>query len=496
MVKMTVIHANMSEQTLKKRVGAYCRVSTQKKEQLHSFEAQKEYFTGLYNGSDEEELVAVYADTASGTSSHNRPFFSQMLEDCRQGKIDRIVTKSISRFARNTRECLSALRELKKLGITVLFEKEGIDTAKISDEIIISIMEGLAQEESASISRNIRWGLRKKMASGTLGIARIPYGYQKSDGLIQINESTAAVVRRIFSLYLSGKGAKAIAALLNCEEILSPCGGKWSNVTILKILRQEKYIGDIRWQKTYSVFMEEKSKINRGEQDSFYVRDCLPAIISRDDFMAAQSLREKNTRAPKKINLSPFRRKTKCTCGRSYYYKECNKKGMWVCSAKYDETRPCINPSFSDEQYHAAWMRLCQKLEKYANEILMPCVMQCSILEETLVADEMHLIEEELRELHKRKYVIFSLFENGCITMDRMMTSDKEIDRKISVYEKMEEKNHPADSFSAEKLERLYRIFTTGQAKNSAEDILLCSKTDGHTIEFELLGGLKLKEEL
>ena len=238
---------------------------------------------------------------------------------------------------------------------------------------------------------------------------------------------------------------------------------------ILKILKQEKYIGDIRWQKTYSVFMEEKSKINRGEQDSFYVRDCLPAIISRDDFMAAQSLREKNTRAPKKINLSPFRRKTKCTCGRSYYYKECNKKGMWVCSAKYDETRPCINPSFSDEQYHAAWMRLCQKLEKYANEILMPCVMQ---------------------------YVIFSLFENGCITMDRMMTSDKEIDRKISVYEKMEEKNHPADSFSAEKLERLYRIFTTGQAKNSAEGILLCSKTDGRTIEFELLGGLKLKEEL
>lgn len=289
MRKMTAIRQSAPKKK-KQRVAAYCRVSTDRTEQQHSFEMQRMYFEKNYANSDTSELVEIYTDTTSGTSALYRPGFQRMMSDCRAGKIDRIVTKSLSRFARNTKECLTTLREMKKLGVTLHFKKEGIDTANVSDEIMITIMEGLAQEEAASISRNVRWSLKRRMANGTLGIARVPYGYKKVDGALLIEEKQAEVIKRIFSLYLSGTGAKAIAVLLNDDNIPSPTGTKWNNVTVLKILRQEKYIGDIRWQKTYSIFMGEKWKINHGEQESYYIRNCLPPIISREDFIAAQQL--------------------------------------------------------------------------------------------------------------------------------------------------------------------------------------------------------------
>ena len=357
----------------KLRVAAYCRVSTAKDEQKNSFETQRKYFENKYMKSVSEELVEVYADTASGTSAIIRPGFQKLIADCKSGIIDRIVTKSISRFGRNIKECLETLREMKRIGVTVHFEKESIDTAIVSDEIMITIMEGLAQEESESISRNTRWGITKRMKTGTLGIARVPYGYTKIDGRLEIDEVKAEVVKRIFDSYLSGFGAKRIAAQLNSESIPSPNGTKWNNVTILKILRQEKYIGDIRWQKTYSTFMGAKWKINHGEQDSYYIRDCLPAIISREDFTIAQELRAGNTRQANKTTVSPFRGKTKCICGRSYSLKE-GYKSIWECGGRYDLVRPCNCRFFSDEDYHKAWKRLCKKLKQFVDELILPCI--------------------------------------------------------------------------------------------------------------------------
>lgn len=218
-------------------------------DQRHSYEAQTAYFRRLFANSAAEELVDIYADFGiSGTKAAIRPEFNRMLDDCRTGRIERIYTKSISRFARNTKDCLVTLRELKRLGVSVCFEKEEIDTSRISDEIMITILEGLAQEESGSISKNIRWSIKRRMADGTLGIARVPYGYKKENGKLIVNEAAAAVVRRVFSLYLSGNGARRIAVIFNKEGLPSPTGKMWNNVTILKILRQEKYIGDILWQ--------------------------------------------------------------------------------------------------------------------------------------------------------------------------------------------------------------------------------------------------------
>lgn len=237
MKKLTVIEPAEISADRKIRVGAYCRVSTENTEQRHSYISQVNYFKKLYKDSENEELIDIYADMCSGTAISGRPEFMRMLEDCRRGKLDRIVTKSLSRFARNTKECLSTLRELKKLGISVFFEKEGIDTLRVSDEIMISILEGLAQEESASISRNIRWSITRKMASGTLGISRVPLGYVKITGALVIDDKAADIVRRIYSMYLSGTGAKRIASAFNAEGIPSPTGIMWNNVTVLKILR-------------------------------------------------------------------------------------------------------------------------------------------------------------------------------------------------------------------------------------------------------------------
>ena len=213
--KMTVIAPTIAPQMKRKkiRIAAYCRVSTNASDQQHSFNAQKIHFMMLYAHSVDYELTDIYADMGiSGTKTVIRPEFQRMMDDARCGKIDRVVCKSISRFARNTKDCLIALRELKKLGVTVAFEKEGIDTARVSDEIMITIMEGLAQEEANSISRNVRWSLRRRMADGTLKIARVPYGYAKDEKRnLVIDEEKAAVVRRIYELYLSGLGVRKIS---------------------------------------------------------------------------------------------------------------------------------------------------------------------------------------------------------------------------------------------------------------------------------------------
>lgn len=491
-----VIEIRSTPKTKKRtRVAAYCRVSTQKDNQKQSFEAQQAYFAKKYKNSDNEELVEVYADAASGTSSLYRPGFQKMIADCQAGLIDRIVTKSISRFGRNIKECLGTLRELKRIGVTVHFEKEGIDTANVSDEIMITIMEGLAQEEAASISRNVRWSLKRKMANGTLGIARVPYGYRKVEGALVIEERQAEVVRRIFALYLSGSGAKKIASQLNSESIPSPTGTKWNNVTILKILRQEKYIGDIHWQKTYSNFMGAKWQINHGEQDSYYIRDCLPAIISREDFVIAQELRAYNTRQPSKTAVSPFRGKTKCICGRSYSLKE-GYRSIWECGGRYDLVRPCGCKSFEDRTYNSAWKRLCKKLKLFAYELIVPAIEFFEGVGEMSVGNELSDIQEQAKELSNRKCVLCSLCSEGYITPEKMIEVQNHIDKEFDVIKEKAKKLEDQMDHILDDLSDLYNIATSFPVERFSEMVLNKAVTDGKTIEFELLGGLKFMEEL
>lgn len=221
MPTITVIQPTITEEKIRiQRVAAYCRVSSDSEDQLHSFAAQMRHYTQAFSGSNTEILVDVYADEGiSGVTATKRTEFQRMLKDCRSGKIDRIVTKSISRFARNTKECLETVRELRSLGVTIHFEKEGIDTANTADEFMITLMGGLAQEESVSISQNMQWAIEKRMQNGTFTAAHAPYGYVKIGNTLQINEAEAQVVRQIFQLFLSGEGILSICRILNDQQI-------------------------------------------------------------------------------------------------------------------------------------------------------------------------------------------------------------------------------------------------------------------------------------
>ncbi|MBQ6943672.1 MAG: recombinase family protein, partial [Ruminococcus sp.] len=192
MATITVIQPSIMTETVKRRVAAYCRVSSSSEDQLNSYQVQLTYYSHKFEESYTEELVDLYADEGiTGTREDKRDEFQRLMKDCRRGKIDRIYTKSISRFARNTKDCLKNLRELKSLGITVFFEKENIDTANMTDEIMITILGGLAQEESVSISQNMRWSAEKRMQNGTFIASTPPYGYKNQDGKLVINAEEA-----------------------------------------------------------------------------------------------------------------------------------------------------------------------------------------------------------------------------------------------------------------------------------------------------------------
>ena len=315
-----VINPTITEDKESKiRVAAYCRVSTNSEDQKNSLMAQMRYYENFLSDSETEILVSVYADEGiTGTRMDKREEFQRMLKDCRRGKIDRIIVKSISRFARNTKDCLSVLRELKELGISVMFEKENIDTANITDEIMVTIMGGLAQEESSSISKNVRWSIRSKMKNGTVKFHSAPLGYDLYEGNLIINKREAEIVKSIYKMFLSGMGYDSICRELNESKVIkNDKGTKWLSASVRYILTNEKYIGDSLWQKNYNTSMPYRKVRNKGELEKYYKNNTHEAIITREEFEKVQELIEQRKHPNKNlINNYPLSKKIYCgKCG-------------------------------------------------------------------------------------------------------------------------------------------------------------------------------------
>jgi len=295
----------------KKKVAAYARVSTEQDEQQQSYAAQVEFYTRYISNNPDWEMVEVYADEGvTGTNTKKRDGFNRMINDARSGKIDLILTKSISRFARNTVDTLSTVRELKAIGVEVYFEKENLHTLDPKCEVMLTIMSSLAQEESRSISENVRWGKRKKMMDGEYRILPL-YGYKKADENenknknynksnneskgkyktdVAINEEQAEVIRSIYLWFLDGASIGTIARRLEESGIKSPRGNdSWSQSTVESILTNEKYKGDALLQKTFTIdYLTKKVKKNEGELGQYYITNSHPAIISPDIFDLTQ----------------------------------------------------------------------------------------------------------------------------------------------------------------------------------------------------------------
>ena len=280
-----MIPASGPVRTRKLRVAAYARVSSNSEDQLHSFAAQNAYYTELITGNPEWEFVDVYADEGiTGTSAEKRDDFQRLLKDCRRGRIDKVLTKSTARFARNTSESLIAVRELRDLGIGVCFEEQGIDTAQMSGELLTAIFSMIAQKESEAISENIRWSIRNRMENGTFTATSLPFGYTRDEtGEIKVDLQRAGYVKEIFEAFLSGRNTKEIAEeMKRRQETETPLQSyQWTVHAIVRILKNEKYTGNSLWQKSFMTqTLPRRYKVNKGELAQYYVKDTHPPIIA------------------------------------------------------------------------------------------------------------------------------------------------------------------------------------------------------------------------
>lgn len=292
--KRTIGTQKKTEKVQKIRVASYCRVSTEFEEQESSYEMQVEHYTNYIKSNPKWELVEVYADDGiSATNTAKRESFNRMIEDCRAGKIDMILTKSISRFSRNTVDCLKYTRELKDLNIAILFEKENINSLDAKGEVLMTIMAALAQQESESLSANVRLGIQFRNQAGKVQVNHNRFlGYTKDeDGNLVIVPEEAAIVRRIYAEYMDGRSFLQIKRGLEADGILNGAHNKkWYESNIKQILTNEKYIGDALLQKTYTVNTLEKKRVaNNGFAPKYYVEGSQDAVIDKDVFLRVQA---------------------------------------------------------------------------------------------------------------------------------------------------------------------------------------------------------------
>ena len=304
-MKVRIIEPVKPRQEKRKRVCAYARVSSGSEAQGESLENQTTYYQNLIEANPEYEFAGVFADQGITGTKENRPEFQKMLELARKGHIDLILTKSISRFARNTTIVLELVRELKMLGVEVVFEKEQISSLSGDGELMLTVLSSFAQAESKNVSDNLKWRYQRKFQNGELAINATRFlGYDKNkQGELVINPAQAEVVKRIFEAALAGQGSFVIARQLNEEGVATVAGGKWYSSTVLGILKNEKYRGDAKLQKTYRKDHLGKKKCrNHGEVESFYIENNHPPIISGDMWEEAQ--RQIALRAAAKGNVA------------------------------------------------------------------------------------------------------------------------------------------------------------------------------------------------
>lgn len=361
-----------------KRVAAYCRVSTDREEQEHSFETQKAMYTEMIMMKPTWQMAGIYADEGiTGTVAKKRPGFMKMIEDCRKGKIDMIVTKSVSRFSRNNLDCLMYVRELKQLGIPIIFEKEGINTIQVSSELLLTLFGALSQAESESISMNVKLGIRQSLKNGNVRFSYKTFlGYRKgADGQPEIVPEQADIVRRIYNDFLAGATYLEIAKRLTEENVPTMGGGnRWFSERIKSILKNEKYKGDALLQKTYITDpISKRVKKNNGELPMYYVENSHPAIIERRIFdrvqeeIARRAGKKKVKQTGTKTELGRYSGKYALTellycgeCGTPYrrctWSRDGKKKIVWRCVSRLDYGKKyCKNsPSVEESRLHNA----------------------------------------------------------------------------------------------------------------------------------------------
>ena len=413
----------------KRRVAGYARVSTEHEEQATSYEAQMDYYTNYITSRDDWVFVGMYSDEGiTATNTKKREGFNQMIEDALAGKIDLIITKSVSRFARNTVDSLTTVRELKEKGVEIYFEMENIWTLDAKGELLITIMSSLAQEESRSISENTTWGKRKMFADGRASIGFKHFlGYDRGpDGEFIINEEQAVTVRYIYKRYLEGYSTYKIACELTEMGVKTPAGkDKWHPSSVMSILQNEKYKGDALLQKTFTKdFLTHKLVVNNGEVPQYYVEGHHEGIVTADQFDQAQAeiLRRKGMQKYSGVGL--FSSIIRCgECGSWYGAKVWHsndkyRKVIYRCNNKYSDGCKCKTPHINEDELKELFIKAANELFSEREEILANTKVMMEMVCETDSLDrdlqdnitDLNIISEQMQ---------VAIAENSRVALDQ-----------------------------------------------------------------------------
>lgn len=495
------------------RVAAYCRVSSDSSDQLHSYATQIKSYTELIGGQEGWELVDIYADEGlTGTRMDKREDFCRMMADCRKGRIDKVLVKSISRFARNTRDCLASLRELSRLGVTVKFEKENIDTGTLTTELMVSVSGSLAQEESISISKNQRMSYQRRMEKGEFITCYAPYGYRVQGKDLAINPGEATVVKWIFNRFLNGWSTDQIANDLTLRGVPTGFGkGKWYNSPIRYILKNEKYLGNALCQKYYTPdILPFICKPNHGEKDQYYVENTHQAIISPETFQKAQALLKMKAGSAVERHCS-YPLTLKITCGKcgTVFSRRATVGGhvSWVCRRHDNKASACPVGRTPETEIYAAFVRMYNKLRQNDGLLLQPALQQLDDLNAALQRDNPAMLEvnRSIAETAEQSHKISKLRSAGLLDADACAVKLAEIDARMtqlrSERRRLLKNDDIQDAIDA--LRRTADIIRDGPERlgdfdetlfdDLVERIVAESQT---IIRFHLYGGIELTEQL
>ena len=424
--RLVTIPAAEQPEARKIRVAAYCRVSSDSLDQLNSFAAQNAYYTALIGANPDWELVDIYADRGiTGTSADKRDDFQRLLSDCRRGLIDKVLVKSVTRFARNTKDFLKATRELKAIGVGVCFEEQNIDSSMVSGEMLASIFASLAQKESESISQNMRMSYKRRMECGTYLPNSLPYGYRLVGREVEIDHEKAKIIHRIFQDYLAGISMRAIADRLNSEQPACVSRRQWSASSISYILTNERYIGDSLWQKTYMTDeVPYKHRRNNGERAKYYAEETHPPIIEKDTFKLVQELIQKRQTQfsqdqPK--HPYPLRKKVVCGhCGATYRRKVIRKITYWCCPTHDRDMAECPITQIAEGKIFSAFLHLYYKLQHQGRPVLEQLLLDLQTARSRRLLWSLYIVvlNNQIAETTRQERLLAVLKKQGAVDPD------------------------------------------------------------------------------
>lgn len=509
-MKVSKIEAKSFERK-KLRVAAYCRVSTESDEQQNSFEAQKSHYEAWIKLHDNWEFAGLFYDLGiTGTKAECRDGLQNLLLECKAGRIDYILTKSVSRFSRNTTDCISLVRELLDMNIPIYFEKENIDTGSMESELVLSILSSMAQDESRSISENNKWAIKKKFEKGSYKFSYVPYGYMRDDdGNMIINPKEADTIRYIFQSVLNGFGTDKIAKMLDARKIPTRKGGKWSGATVRDILCNEKYYGATAFQKTYTDENFHRKR-NYGEVDSFFDPEHHEPIISKDVFDRVREIIDR--RATEKNVVSGddkyqhryvFSGKIICgECGDKFRRKihDSGKEIAWSCRTHIQNIEKCSMKYVRDDMLKAAFVNMMNKLIYARKRLLIPLYENLSIQECDENINRIHALQAELQKMSDKKETLRKLRTQDIIDS---IVFNQEMNGLESTSEEYrnEIRNLCSETNDYTELKKLIQFtnremlteFTDEIFEKYVSNIVIVNR---NTAEFHLKCGLKIKEAL